>query len=56
MSINDTITVEATITEKRDHPRRADHEIVVEKIEVFNQHREVVLVCEHLYLAKRRPA
>lgn len=52
--INDTITVEATITEKRDHPRRADHGIVVEKIEVFNQRRETVLVCEHLYLVKRR--
>lgn len=52
--INDTITVEATITEKRDHPRRADHGIVVEKIEVFNQRHETVLVCEHLYLVKRR--
>ncbi|MGC9038474.1 MAG: dehydratase [Roseiflexus castenholzii] len=54
--INDTITVEATITEKRNHPRRADHGIVIETIEVFNQHYETVLVCEHLYLVKRRQA
>lgn len=52
--INDTITVQATITEKRDHPKRADHGIVVEKIEVFNQKQETVLACEHLYLVKRR--
>ncbi|NWG22140.1 MAG: MaoC family dehydratase N-terminal domain-containing protein [Chloroflexi bacterium] len=52
--INDTITVQATITEKRDHPKRADHGIVVEKIEVFNQKQETVLACEHLYLVRRR--
>lgn len=54
--INDTITVQATIGEKRDHPKRADHGIVVEKIEVFNQRGETVLACEHLYLVKRREA
>ncbi|PJF24827.1 MAG: dehydratase, partial [Phototrophicales bacterium] len=32
----------------------ADHGIVVETIEVFNQHHETLLVCEHLYLVKRR--
>jgi acyl dehydratase len=51
--INDTIRVQATIKEKRDHPRRADHGIVAEQIEVFNQRDETVLVCEHLYLVKR---
>ncbi|HMO57987.1 MAG TPA: MaoC/PaaZ C-terminal domain-containing protein [Roseiflexaceae bacterium] len=53
--INDTITVRAAIKEQRDHPRRADHGIVVELIEVFNQRQELVLVCEHLYLVQRRP-
>ena len=52
--INDTITVTASISEKRDHPRRADSGIVVEKIEVVNQRRETVLVCEHLYLVQRQ--
>jgi acyl dehydratase len=52
--IGDTISVRATIKEQRDHPKRADHGIVAEQIEVFNQHQQIVLVCEHLYLVKRR--
>ncbi len=52
--IHDTIHVHVTITDKRDHAKRADHGIVVEKCEVFNQHQEVVLVCEHLLLAQRK--
>jgi acyl dehydratase len=52
--IGDTITVTATIKERRDHPRRADHGIVAEALEVLNQRGETVLVCEHLYLVQRR--
>jgi acyl dehydratase len=52
--IGDTITVSATIKEKRDHPKKTDHGIVVEALEVTNQRQETVLVCEHLYLVKRR--
>lgn len=52
--INDTITVTATIKEKRDHPKRADHGIVVELVTVTNQRQETVLACEHVYLVKRR--
>jgi acyl dehydratase len=52
--INDTITVTARIAEKRDHPKRRTHGIVVEGIEMVNQHKETVLVCEHLYLVERR--
>lgn len=52
--INDTIHVRVTISDKREHVKRADHGIVVEKCEVFNQHEELVLVCEHLLLAQRR--
>jgi acyl dehydratase len=52
--IGDTISVVATIGEKRDHPRRANAGIVVEKIEVKNQRGEMVLVCEHLYLVERK--
>jgi acyl dehydratase len=52
--INDTIRVVATITEARPHARRATHGVIVEKVEVINQHDDTVLVCEHLYLVERR--
>ena len=52
--IGDTIRASATIKDKRDHPRRATHGIVVESLELFNQAGEHVLVCEHLYLVERR--
>ena len=52
--IGDTIRVTASISDKRDHPKRADSGIVAEKIEVVNQRDETVLVCEHLYLVQRR--
>ncbi|HXG24723.1 MAG TPA: MaoC/PaaZ C-terminal domain-containing protein [Chthonomonadales bacterium] len=52
--IGDTIKVEVSIKEKRDHSKRPDHGIVVELCEVYNQRRELVLVCEHLLLVKRR--
>lgn len=52
--IADTISVTARIAEKRDHPRRRTHGIVVEGIEMVNQRKETVLVCEHLYLVERR--
>ena len=54
MFIGDTIHVDVTITDRRDHPKRTDHGIVVEKCEVVNQRQETVLVCEHLLLAQRR--
>jgi acyl dehydratase len=52
--IGDTIRVEARIAEKRDHAKRASHGVVVERIEVFNQHDETVMACEHLYIVERR--
>ena len=54
--IGDTIRAKTTITEKRDHPRRANHGVVVELLEVSNQMGEAVLVCEHLYLVDWREA
>lgn len=53
--IGDTIRVRVRIKEKRDHPKRAAHGIVVELCEVFNQSGELVLICEHLLLARKRP-
>ncbi len=52
--IGDTIHVVVTITEKRDHPKRPDMGIVVEHMDVINQHGEVVLICDHLTLNERR--
>ncbi|MCB0129706.1 MAG: dehydratase [Caldilineaceae bacterium] len=52
--IGDTIRVRASITEKRDHPKRPNQGFVVELVEVFNQDDHVVLVCEHLYLVDRQ--
>lgn len=54
--IGDTIKVRAEITACRDHPKRSDHGVAVETVMVTNQRGETVLVCEHLYLVKRRPA
>ena len=52
--IADTITATAKITEKRDHPKRRTHGIVVEAVEITNQRGETVLACEHLYLVERK--
>jgi acyl dehydratase len=54
--IADTITVTAKITEKRDHPKRKTHGIVVEAVDISNQRGETVLACEHLYLVERKRA
>lgn len=54
--IGDTIHVVATFTTRHDHPRRPSHGYLTERIDVVNQHGDVVLVCDHLYLAERREA
>jgi acyl dehydratase len=54
--IADTITVTASIAEKRDHPKRKTHGIVVEAVDIANQRSETVLACEHLYLVERKVA
>ena len=52
--IGDTIYVSATISGKRDHPKRKSHGYVDETIEITNQNGDVVLVCTHLYLVERK--
>jgi acyl dehydratase len=54
--IGDTIHVRVTIKDKRDHPKRTDHGVVVEGVEVINQRNETVLACEHLLMARKRQA
>ncbi|WP_308639414.1 MaoC family dehydratase [Paenibacillus silvisoli] len=52
--IGDTISVQITISEKRDYPKRPSYGVVVERVEVVNQHLETVLVCDHLLLVNRK--
>lgn len=54
--IGDTIRVVVTIKDKRDHAKRPQHGIVTELVEVYNQHNELVLSCEHLLLVNKREA
>jgi acyl dehydratase len=52
--IGDTIHTELTISKLEDDPKRVDHGRITEAVRVINQRNEVVLACEHIYLAKRR--
>lgn len=54
--IGDTLTTRCMVKEKRDHPKRPDHGIVVETVEAINQRNETVLAAEHLLMVRRRPA
>ena len=54
--IGDTIYSKVAITDKRDHPKRGGHGIVVETVTVTNQRQQTVLVCEHLHIVERRSA
>jgi acyl dehydratase len=51
--IGDTIRVIVSIADRRDHPKKGGHGIVVEHMEVRNQRQEIVLVCDHLLLVER---
>lgn len=51
--IGDTIRVKVTITKKSDS-KRFEYGDVLEHVEIFNQKDEVVLVCDHILLVKRR--
>lgn len=50
--IGDTITVSVAIKAKGDHKKPA-YGLVTELVEVFNQHQELVMVCEHLLLVEK---
>lgn len=54
--IGDTIHTLVTLSEKKDHPKRANQGIVTEHLEIKNQHGEAVLVCDHLLLVEKRPS
>ncbi|OHX68507.1 MaoC family dehydratase [Flammeovirga pacifica] len=51
--INDTIHVKVTISEKTES-KKPELGQVIEHVEVFNQKEELVLVCDHILLAKKK--
>ena len=51
--IDDTIYVTTKIKEKKEH-KRPGFGLITEQVETFNQNNELVMVCEHIYLAERR--
>ena len=53
--IADTIHVTVTVTEKKDH-KKPGFGLVTEKVETFNQHQELVMVCEHILMVEKREA
>lgn len=55
--IGDTITAQATITEKRGYKKNpAEFGLVDEKVEVMNQRGELVMVLTHIYLVQKKSA
>ena len=51
--IGDTIHVKVTISDKKDD-KKPQFGLVTEHVEVLNQRDEVVLVCDHILLAKKK--
>ena len=51
--IGDTINVVVTISEKKESNKPALGHIT-EHVEIFNQRKELVLVCDHILLAKKK--
>jgi acyl dehydratase len=53
--INDTIKVRITVVDKKEH-KKPGYGLIAEKVEAFNQHGELIMVCEHILLAQKREA
>lgn len=51
--IQDTINVKITVTDKHDY-KKPDNGLVTEHVEVFNQQAELVMVCDHILLTKKK--
>lgn len=50
--ISDTIKVTVTIKDKKDH-KKPEFGLITELVECFNQHNELVMLCEHILLVKK---
>lgn len=53
--IDDSIKVTVTISNKKDH-KKPGFGLVTELVEAFNQHNELVMVCEHILLVNKKDA
>lgn len=51
--IGDTIKATVTISDKKEH-KKPGFGLVTELVEVFNQHGETVMVCEHVLLVHKK--
>jgi acyl dehydratase len=51
--IGDTIKVTVTIAKLAEH-KKPEYGLVTELVEVFNQQQELVMVCEHILMVKKR--
>lgn len=51
--IGDTIKVTITIKEMKEH-KKPGFGLVTEQVETFNQHNELVMVCDHLLLVNKK--
>jgi acyl dehydratase len=51
--IGDTISVTITIKDIKEH-KKPGYGLVTELVEAYNQHNEVVMVCEHILLVNKK--
>jgi acyl dehydratase len=51
--IGDTLKVSITIQDKKDF-KRPGFGLVTELVETYNQHNEIVMVCEHILLVNKK--
>lgn len=51
--IGDTIKVRVTVRDKKDH-KKPGYGLVTELVEAFNQHRDLVMICEHILLVEKK--
>jgi acyl dehydratase len=51
--IGDTIKVTVTVRDKKDH-KKPGYGLVTELVEAFNQHRDLVMICEHILLVEKK--
>ncbi len=50
--INDTIKVNVTIKDKKEH-KKPEYGLVTELVECYNQHNELVMLCEHILMVQK---
>ena len=51
--INDTIKVKITVIGKKEH-KNPGYGLITERVEAFNQHSELTMICEHILLAQKK--